>query len=361
MKQIPVQQDDVTSLAAADFNQMPREQENLITSSGQSLSESDLFQMAKASANYSATGDSYIDTGVANLYDLSPPSDLKGITEFDFGTKVRFKVKTTNTSTACTADVNGLGALSLHIGQLPNGGTPSVPIGFLAANKIVQITWDATPNFLTNYLRIEQVSDAEIADVSLNKFTNGQASIESGNNHMDLSAGELFFELDDGVRKEFLQLNKDEVTLGNNNSSSNLKQSTITETLFRRNSIELELSGRGIRYKNGPGEATHKAYYIREAGFTYTAGGAWADPSGAGIWKQLIDFATDIPFSAKVTGATVIWSDAGQEYASAAYVNTKDTGNSLHTIDELTICTGQTGVSPTTTFTVVFRYNGSGL
>ena len=99
--------DDDELLFAGEWNQVATEGQNLITSSGQVLTASDLTQMAKAVAAYSVAGDTYIDSGTVNTYILSPSNDFLPITEYFNGSIISFIAISNNTgaSTVNAADL----------------------------------------------------------------------------------------------------------------------------------------------------------------------------------------------------------------------------------------------------------------
>lgn len=97
------------SLTAAEWNQVPSELQNLITSIGISLSGGDLTQITKAITGYVATGDFYTTTGSADAYVLSPLSGYPGPSAYYNGMRVRFIPNVANTGAAVTVNVNGLG------------------------------------------------------------------------------------------------------------------------------------------------------------------------------------------------------------------------------------------------------------
>lgn len=81
------QQSIGTSLTPQEFNQVPDELENLVESSGQTLSNTDYHQVKKAVNDYSHVGDYYVDVStISNTYDLTrssfvyPTSYLQGMT-----------------------------------------------------------------------------------------------------------------------------------------------------------------------------------------------------------------------------------------------------------------------------------------
>jgi hypothetical protein len=121
---------------------------------------------------------------------------------------VRFKAIATNTATGVTVRLNGLSALSANVGQLPNGGTPSVPIGAIIADEIIEAVYDTTPDTLTEYWRILSpvdtngiidssvttgkindgaITDVKVNDVSMSKLTAGNQNVTSGDATLLLS------------------------------------------------------------------------------------------------------------------------------------------------------------------------------
>lgn len=126
MRNLPhkVTGDDLT---ADEFNDIPEEEENLITSTGQTLSAGDLHQIAKAVATYAAVGDFYNDSGSANAYVLSPLASFLAPVKYWDGMRVRFRISHTNTGPA-TVNVNSLGIKAIvkedGVTQLSAGDLP---------------------------------------------------------------------------------------------------------------------------------------------------------------------------------------------------------------------------------------------
>jgi hypothetical protein len=111
MKQIPTQTDGLTSLAAADFNQIPLETQTIITSSGQALDGNFTNQASRAIIDLGMNAGFYTDSGTANNIVLSN-SNNPDPTSLRDGIKVIFKSAATNTG-ATTINLSGLGAKSL--------------------------------------------------------------------------------------------------------------------------------------------------------------------------------------------------------------------------------------------------------
>jgi hypothetical protein len=97
-----------SSLTAAEFMQIVTELEQQIADVGQVVSSADLGQVSKSTANYVANGSFYVDSGAADAYVLSGGGSKKGITAYQEGMSLLFKVSATNTG-ASTVNVNSLG------------------------------------------------------------------------------------------------------------------------------------------------------------------------------------------------------------------------------------------------------------
>ena len=129
------------SLTATEFNQIPNELENTISSTGQTPNDGDLFQVSKSIADYTANGDFYTDSGAADAYVLAAQGSKQAPTSYATGTRVRFSVGNTNTG-ASTVNVATLGVKSI---KRQDGSALS--IGDMVAGEIVELEYDST-NFL---------------------------------------------------------------------------------------------------------------------------------------------------------------------------------------------------------------------
>lgn len=152
-------------LTADEFNDIPSELENTITSIGLPLTAGDLYQVAKAIASYVAVGDFYQDTGTANAYILNQASPIQAPQAYLDGMRVRFRINETNTG-ASTVNVNSLGVKSilkedgiseLSAGDLPEGEFGEViyhadlDVFILASHKYEQTTFITGDINLTTY------------------------------------------------------------------------------------------------------------------------------------------------------------------------------------------------------------------
>jgi hypothetical protein len=127
MRNIPTKSAGDT-LPSDDFNAQESELENTVLSADFTPDpaggpDTNLFMQAQAIAAYANAGWFYQDSGSANAYVISVPSNLKRISKYYSGTTVLFKAGNSNTG-ASTINVNSLGVknLTTNVGSaLANG------------------------------------------------------------------------------------------------------------------------------------------------------------------------------------------------------------------------------------------------
>lgn len=142
MKDFQVKQDGVgDKLTAAEFNNYIDEAENLVKSSGQTLSEADTNQIGKAVADYVGSGDFFIDSGAANAYVLSAGALKQAPTALVDGLRVRFIPTHTNTGVS-TVNLNGFG-----IKNIKNIYGQDLSANTLEANKTYEMIYDLTNGY----------------------------------------------------------------------------------------------------------------------------------------------------------------------------------------------------------------------
>ena len=139
MQDISTKVDGVSTLPAAEFNQIPSELENAITDTGQTLASGTLDQVSKAMSTYAAGGDFYTDSGAADAYVLSVIGSKKAPTAYFNGMTVRFLPGNANTG-ASTINVATLGSKNI---KLADGSTDPLS-GDIAASSEIQLTYDGT-------------------------------------------------------------------------------------------------------------------------------------------------------------------------------------------------------------------------
>lgn len=100
------------NLTAAEWNQLPEEVQNIITTAGISLSGGDLMQVVKGLATIVGSGTHYTDSGAANAYVLTAIGTLQPPTQLLNGMQIGF-VPANNNTGASTVNVATLGALPL--------------------------------------------------------------------------------------------------------------------------------------------------------------------------------------------------------------------------------------------------------
>ncbi len=211
MQNIPTKVDGVSTLPAAEFNQIPAELETAITDTGQTLSGGILDQVSKAMATYAGGGDFYTDSGVADAYVLTVVGSKKAPTAYFNGMSVRFLIGNVNTG-ASTVNVATLGVKNI---KLADGTTDPEP-GQLPASAESTLTFDGT-NF-----RITSVAAPLIIRALGNATQPGEMrwleDTDNGVNYIGFKAPALVaanavFELPavDGAANEFLQTNGSKV------------------------------------------------------------------------------------------------------------------------------------------------------
>ena len=145
---------DGNTVGAIEWNQLA-DVDNLVISSGQTPSTSNLEQLGIGSARYSSGGQFFTDSGTANAYVLSPVSPFKspvssGAGEGYFtGMIIRFRAGNAN-SGASTINVNSAGVKNLKKAD----GT-DVATGDILTTRDVAFRYDGT-----NFIKVENVNPA---------------------------------------------------------------------------------------------------------------------------------------------------------------------------------------------------------
>lgn len=132
-------------LTAEEYNLGTNEElKNTIESSGQTLSASDLFQLAKTIAVYVGSGDFYTDSGTANNYVLSVIASKQAPTTYDIGLRMRFIPGNTNTG----ASIVNLASLGVKNIKTAGGDDPGA--GAIIAGSIIELVYDGTNAVIYN-------------------------------------------------------------------------------------------------------------------------------------------------------------------------------------------------------------------
>lgn len=149
------------NLTADEFNDIPTELENAITSAGITLSGADLTQLSKAIAHYVSNSSFYTDTGAADVYlgtvigtNQSPPAYVNGM-------EVEFVVGNTNTG-ASTLNVNSLGVKNI---------TATASAGTLVAGDFARLRYN------TGSGEFDIVSTTTPTAASAISFSNGTTGL----------------------------------------------------------------------------------------------------------------------------------------------------------------------------------------
>ena len=128
-------------LTAAEFTSIISETNPVITSSGQTINESDNNQMAISHAISGSKGDFYQEASgsAADVYVLEGSDSQQQIHQLRDGMRIRFRVTNANTGSS-TINVNSLGAVTAKL----NGSNLSG--GELVAGEIVEFVYKQSSN-----------------------------------------------------------------------------------------------------------------------------------------------------------------------------------------------------------------------
>ena len=169
---------DGNTVGSGEWNQLA-DVDNFVINSGQTPSNSNLDQLAIASARYSSGGQFFTDSGIANAYLLTPVSPFKspvssGAGEGYFnGMIIRFRAGNAN-SGASTINVNSAGVKNLKKAD----GT-DVATGDILTTRDVAFRYDGT-----NFVKVENVNPATTTNQgvvfrkspTIQKFTSGSGT-----------------------------------------------------------------------------------------------------------------------------------------------------------------------------------------
>lgn len=337
MKSIPQQVDDSTQLAAADFNEIPREEENLITSSGQTLTSSDLHQMARAASHYGSNGDTYTDAGAANAYSLVPIGSNKNPPEYKIGQRVRFFAANNNTTTAVTLQIATIGGpLGINRGSLEDGGTPLLSGGdVIRAGQLVECIYDQTPDTAIKYWRLNQITDFDI-DI--------QIPISGFETRTRLSSEGIVVYKDSGTSNEAATVSSGRIATG---STSEVRTgATVNGMVYDGNT--------------SPGDPAFKSMEIRRSAFTFTFGSSWvSDPTLSKIKTNSSTniILTGLVIGTKILSAVVTWNVTTVSYSVPVSFVAQSSGGFVQ-LTSLTTCNN---FAIPITSTVIVEYDASSL
>jgi hypothetical protein len=192
MSDINTSKVDGNTVSALEFNQLA-EIDNLISTSGQTPSTSNLEQQAIASARYSSAGNFFTDSGTANAYVLSPVSPFKSpvssvATETYFnGMVIRFRAGNA-CSGASTVNVNNAGSKSL----VKSDGSTALTTGDIPANTEVEFVYNGT-NFVQSIGKVPATTTTQGVAFLSNPIT----IAFNGTTQMDIGAGVVNY--DNGI------------------------------------------------------------------------------------------------------------------------------------------------------------------
>jgi len=183
---------DGNTVGSAEWNQLS-DVDNLTTTSGQTPSTTDLFQLSIASARYSSGGQFFTDSGTANTYVLSPVSPFKSPVDatntYFNGMTITFRAGNAN-SGASTVNINGAGLKNLK----KEDGSTDLTAGDILTTKDSRFRYNGTSFVLVQDIRPASTTNQGVAYLN-NPITIANNATDA-NNDIDFSAGNA--PLDDG-------------------------------------------------------------------------------------------------------------------------------------------------------------------
>jgi len=172
---------DGNTVGSAEWNQLS-DVDNLTTTSGQTPSTTDLFQLSIASARYSSGGQFFTDSGTANTYVLSPVSPFKSPVDatntYFNGMTIRFRAGNAN-SGASTVNVNGAGSKNLK----KEDGSTDLTAGDILTTKDSRFRYNGTSFVLVEATTKATTTTQGVAYLapSRNILINGAMAIDQRN------------------------------------------------------------------------------------------------------------------------------------------------------------------------------------
>jgi hypothetical protein len=180
---------DGNTVGSAEWNQLS-DVDNLTTTSGQTPSTTDLFQLSIASARYSSGGQFFTDSGTANTYVLSPVSPFKSPVDatntYFNGMTIRFRAGNAN-SGASTVNINGAGLKNLK----KEDGSTDLTTGDIITTKDCRFRYNGTSFVLIQDSILATTTTQGVA--YLNNPITIANNASDANNDIDFSAGNFQF------------------------------------------------------------------------------------------------------------------------------------------------------------------------
>ncbi len=133
--------DSTGVLTAEEFNNFIAELENAISTTGQTLSGANLYQIAAAMVDYAVAGEYYQDSGAANTYTLSVIGSMRAPHAYLDGMKVRFFAANSNTG-ASTVNLATIGSKDIK-----RSDGSALQSGDIQAGAEVEIIYRSSLNY----------------------------------------------------------------------------------------------------------------------------------------------------------------------------------------------------------------------
>jgi len=207
------------------------------------------------------------------------------------------------------------------------------------------------------------LDDNAVDSFTFGVMSGGVINITSGDYEWYQSHTQLLY-TDDTKQGQY---NSYRVNISDTGASENETTLTIGDLLTRYDNVETSYNGKGIRYKNGPGESGFQSNYYRKASWSLTSI-PWApflDSNGdnTSIYVSYQDYPTDIPDTMPaggIIGAWIQYIDGSVYKTVPATVDIKSSGGYI-VIDFICICVGKNSAAPNATAKIILEYDATNL
>jgi hypothetical protein len=162
---------DGDSVDAAEWNPAQAELMNAVKDTGQTLNESDNYQVSKAMAMYACNGDYFNDIGTANNFLLTAIGNEKLPYTYVDGLRIRFKPANTNT-TSSNVTVQGLSARLIK--KFINGVAINLSGGELVAGVPATLAYNSSSGWF------ELIEIAQSTEWVTGEITEGYMASKTG-------------------------------------------------------------------------------------------------------------------------------------------------------------------------------------
>lgn len=204
-----------------------------------------------------------------------------------------------------------------------------------------------------------------LTDLAVDGFTfaklSGTINLTVGGDTWTQSAASLLYS-DTSSNQNYMTPERTTISRG----APNQVELTPDDTTWTNN-LEMQMTGRGIRYKEGPGDSGFRNGYYRKARYSLTSipWAAFLDTNGdnTGVYVSYQDYVTDIPDTVPAEAFISAWIqylDGSNMRIAPATVVFKTSGGFV-VVEEMAICVAKNSSSPNPTANLFLEFDASTL